>query len=180
MGGGFTHFKRAATKHALILIGKPIFKVTGQTREVAVLCHQRMSFIGEVVERERALLVSGVGGFLDTHFGTLVGGIAIVGGAASRTATSGVEYRQFEEAVAVAVPSPVDVVESIPVVAVADEGMSSSRVGTMVDDWPPVLQLVVNQIVPSFGRIVGTSHIACVHVIVEVVAQGLGKTAGGC
>ena len=102
-------------------------------------------------------------------------GVAVVRTAAAGAAATGIENRQFEEAIAIAVPTPVDVVETIAVIAVADEGMPTSGIGTVVYHRTLVLDLVVNKIVPPLCRVVGPLDITGVHIVVEITAQGFGE-----
>ena len=66
----------------------------------------------------------------------------------SNTLLAWIESRKEEETVALSSPSPVDVVESVSVVAIAYESMSYFVVGSRDVEWATVGKLVVAELVP--------------------------------
>ena len=85
----------------------------------------------------------------------------------------GVKRRQHEVSVRVAVPSPVDVIESVPLVSVADKcvGIAPRVSHTAIQHGASGGQLAVYQLIPLTIGIVFAHPVCGAHVISEVISE---------
>ena len=114
---------------------------------------------------------------LETHDGTLGVDVAIGTAGATRALQVGIEYVKHEVAVALAIPTPVDVEHAITIIAVADEGMATALLVATIDDRASSRKLAINEVCPSLSCVA----LAALHVgtgIVVKVSGGPERNAG--
>ena len=89
---------------------------------------------------------------LYAHDGLLAYAKPIAGAAgADRCVVIRVQHRQQEVSVIYSAPAPVDVEQTVAVVAVNDESMSQSGRLSAIDYRPAVVQFVIDEILPLTG-----------------------------
>ena len=118
--------------------------------------------------------LAGVGLNADNcRFAHHVSGVVGVGRRTRISALVGVGEVEFEVAVVVSAPSPVEMVEAVAVVAVADKGMSALRVSaSAVEHGAAGTQFVIDEIVPPFDGIGFPDDVLPgVGVVVEIIGH---------
>ena len=125
-------------------------------RSCVGLFYPYWSFVVEIGERLERLRTGAVLVGLHTDDGILTHAISYAAETRYRMIVIGVEYRKREITITIAAPTPVDMVEAVAVVTVADEDVSFDIARASILHRPSIGQFLINQILPSVDTIIHT------------------------